>query len=518
MVKVSSAAQSITSKTMNHRDSEMHRANHLLPVINSVFLRVSAVILLLGFATRYECTAAELKPNIVILLPDDMGYADVGFNGSSDFKTPNIDQLAKRGTILTAMYGQPTCSPSRSTLLTGRYPTHTGVYQTVGEVKNDNFPLPLAEKTLAQSLREAGYTTAICGKWHLGERPEYLALQRGFDHQYGFRTGSISPFTQLSANTKKRDWHRDDKPSDDEGYDMDMITKEACRLIDQQPTDNPLVLYFAPHCVHTPWQSPEADAAPYAKLKGRLKDLAGTTAALDRNIGDLVKALKDKGILDNTLIIYSSDNGGPSWNGTTKNTPLRGGKAQIYEGGVRLCSFVTWPGKIPAGITNNEPLHLVDWYPTLLKLVGSSVNQKLPVDGFDIWPVLTKGAKTPNTEILLMGSQVPESAIRMGDWKLLLNPTDAKKGKGGSTDSAGMKIGGERVELYNVVDDISEQHDLAAEEPERVQTMIARLKELIANPANPDHFKEAKKRGKKADDECDPAEAQWRGCMALDEN
>lgn len=491
----------IISKTINHRDTEMHRANLISPFINSLFLRASVVILLLGFAIRCQSNAAEVKPNIVILLPDDMGYADVGFNGSKDFKTPNIDQLAKQGTILTAMYGQPTCSPSRSTLLTGRYPTHTGVYQTVVEVKNDNFPLPLDEKTLAQSLREAGYTTAICGKWHLGEAPQYLPLQRGFDHQYGFRTGSINPFTQLSANTKKRDWYRDDKPSDDQGYDMDLITKEVCRLIERQPEDKPLFLYFAPHCVHTPWQSPETDAAPYDKLKGRLKDLAATTAALDRNIGDLIKALKDKGMLDNTLIIYASDNGGPSWNGTTKNTPLRGGKAQIYEGGMRLCSFVTWPGKVPAGVTNHEPMHLVDWYPTLLKLIGSSVNQKLPVDGLDIWPVLTEGAKTPNKEILLMGSQVPQSAIRMGDWKLLLNPTDEKRGKGGSTESAGVSIGGDRVELYNVVDDISEQHDLAAAQPERLQTMLARLNELTANPANPDHFKETKKRGKRSDDD-----------------
>ncbi len=437
------------------------------------------------------------RPNILYILVDDQGYLDVGFNGSKDFKTPNIDQLAKNGTILTAMYGQPTCSPSRSTLLTGRYPTHTGVYQTVGEVKNDNFPLPLEEKTLAQSLSEAGYTTAMVGKWHLGEKPAELPLQRGFDHQYGFRTGSIKPFTHLSANTKERDWYRDDKPLKEEGFDMDLITQEAVRLIKGQPAGMPLFLYFAPHSVHTPWDTPEADAAPFADLKGRLKDLAGATAALDRNIGVLVKALEEKGILDDTLIIYSSDNGGPSWNGTTKNSPLRGGKAQIYEGGMRLCSFVTWPGKIPAGVTIHEPLHLVDWYPTLLKLIGRPINQKLPVDGLDIWPVLTEGAKTPHEDVLLMGSQVPQSAIRMGDWKLLLNPVDEKRGKGGSTESAGVKIGTDLVELYNVVDDISEKKDLAGAQPERVQAMMARLGELTANPANPDHFKETKKKGGK---------------------
>ena len=203
--------------------------NHMKPTIKLLSALVAALVLPQFLPTAVASDTA--KPNIIYFLIDDQGYADVGFNGSKDFLTPNIDKLAKEGTILTAMYGQPTCSPSRSTLLTGRYPTHTGVYQTVGEKKSDNFPMPLNEKTLAQSLREAGYTTAIVGKWHLGEEPEYRPLQRGFDHQYGYMTGSISPFTQLSANTKERDWYRDDKPVADKGYDMDLITKEACRLI-----------------------------------------------------------------------------------------------------------------------------------------------------------------------------------------------------------------------------------------------------------------------------------------------
>ena len=222
------------------------------------------------------------------------------------------------------------------------------------------------------------------------------------------------------------------------------------------------------------------------------------TAALDRVVGRVVAALKTKGILDNTLILFSSDNGGPSWNGTVRNTPLRGGKAQIYEGGMRLCSFVTWPGKIPAEVTNNEPLNLVDWYPTLLKLAGSSAEQKLPVDGLDIWPVLTQGAKSPHQDILLMGSQPGEAAIRSGDWKLLVNPTDSKReNKKKSKSEAGVIVNGDRIELYNVADDISERHDLAAAQPERVQAMLARLHELTANPANPDHFKDTKKCQKK---------------------
>ncbi len=451
--------------------------------------RIALLLLLCASASAAE------KPNIVYFLVDDMGYADVGFNGSKDFHTPNLDRLAKNGTVLTAMYGQPTCSPSRATLLTGRYPTHTGVYRTVGDQKSFNWPLPVNERTLAEGLRAAGYTTAICGKWHLGEDPEYLPLQRGFDHQYGHITGSINSFTlQGQPGKNKRDWFRDDKPSADEGYDSDLIAREACRFTKEQPADKPLFLYFAPHAVHTPWLSPKEDLAqdlaPYVSLKGRRKDLAGMTAALDRVCGQVVAALETKGILKNTLIIFSSDNGGPSWNGVSQNMPLRGGKAQIYEGGMRLCSFVTWPGKVPAGVTNNEPLNLVDWYPTLLKLAGSSADQKLPVDGLDIWPVLTEGAKSPHKDILLMGSQPGEAAIRMGDWKLLVNPSDTKREKKKSKSEAGVMVTSDLIELYNVASDISEQHNLAAAQPERVQAMLARLKELTAYPANPGHFKD----------------------------
>ncbi len=227
------------------------------------------------------------------------------------------------------------------------------------------------------------------------------------------------------------------------------------------------------------------------------------TAALDRAVGQVVAALEAKGILKNTIIIFASDNGGPSWNGVSRNTPLRGGKAQIYEGGIRLCSFVTWPGKIPAGVTNNEPLNLVDWYPTLLKLAGSSADQKLPVDGLDIWPVFTQGAKSPHKDILLMGSQAGQAAIRMGDWKLLVNPTDAKRAekKSKSKSEAEVKVNGDLIELYNVVGDIGEQRNLAAAQPERVQAMLARLHELTAHPANPDHFKDVNKGGNRSEDD-----------------
>ncbi len=428
----------------------------------------------------YTSNAAESpKPNIVFFLADDMGYADIGFMGCKDIKTPNVDKLAARGTILTSHYAQPVCSPTRAALLTGRYPHHTGVYSTVNEQRP--VLLQLNERLLPEGLRAAGYVTAICGKWHLGQsKPEYMPTRRGFDHQYGFMSGSLDPFTKIAAGTEnKRDWYRDDQPCADEGYDADQIATEACRIIENKPADKPLFLYVPFHAVHTPWKSMPEDQKPYENLPGRRKELAGITAALDRNVGRIMAALDAKGLTTNTLVIFSSDNGGTSWDGFARNTPLRGGKTDIYEGGMRVCAFATWPGKIPAGVKNDEPMHILDWYPTLLKLAGGSLEQALPIDGKDVWPMLTQGARSPQEEILLIGGGIRQRAIRMGDWKLLINPSERpQNGKSAAPPSG-------PVELYNLSKDIGEATNLASAQPERVQVMLARLDKLTVTPAKP---------------------------------
>lgn len=451
----------------------------------SIFLRVSVVILVMGLTPHFGsiAVAADAKPNIVFILADDMGYADVGFNGCQDIKTPNVDKLAERGTILTSHYAQPVCSPTRAALLTGRYPLRTGVYSTINVQRPALFQLN--ERLLSEGLRDAGYVTAICGKWHLGQsKPEFMPTRRGFDHQYGFMSGSLDPFTKVAAGTTDtRDWYRNDQPCADEGYDTDLLAQEACRIIENKPADKPLFLYVPFHSVHTPWKSTSEDQEPYANLPGRRKDLAGITAGLDRAVGQIMAELDAKGLTENTLVIFSSDNGGTSWNGSAYNTPLRGGKTDIYEGGMRVCAFATWPGRIPGGVKNDEPIHIIDWYPTLLRLAGGSLEQPLPIDGKDIWPMLTQGAKSPHDEVLLLGS-TRQRAIRMGDWKLLLNPSERPM------DGKSARPHSDPVELYNLSKDIGEATNLASSHPDRVQAMLARLNELTANP---DHIHDLKK-------------------------
>ena len=430
--------------------------------------------LLISWLCFSLCAQAAKQPDIVFFLIDDLGYADCGFNGGKEIKTPNIDRLAQSGAIIENHYVQPVCSPTRSTLLTGRYPTHTGVYTIVSP--GAPWGLPLAERTLADALRSAGYRTALTGKWHLGEfEKSYQPNARGFDHQYGHFFGMLDYFTHERMN--KLDWYRNGEPLKEEGYTTHLIAKEACKVIATGDQSKPLFLYVPFNGVHSPFQVPDSYLKPYAHLKGNRQKLAGMLAAVDEAIGQIEAALKQAGRLENTLIVFSSDNGGPP---PGDNTPLRDFKGSIFEGGTRAAAFATWPGRIPAGQRIRQPMHMVDWYPTLIKQAGGSLEQKLPVDGLDVWPMLTKQAASPHDAILSVSTQGPSrAAVRMGDWKLIVDggaadiaPPGKKKGK----KAAGKY---EAVALYDLSADPSEAKNLADAQPERVKAMRARLAELL---------------------------------------
>ena len=423
-------------------------------------------------------TSAADRPNIVFFLIDDLGYADCGFNGGKVIKTPNIDRLAAEGAVLEHHYVQPVCSPTRAALMTGRYATRTGVYTIVRP--GAKWGLPLEERTLAQALKSAGYETAITGKWHLGEFDRaYLPTTRGFDHQYGHYFGMIDYFTHIREG--KMDWHRDDQPLKEEGYSTHLIAKEAVKRIESRDAAKPLFLYVPFNGVHSPFQVPDEYLKPYGSLTGSRQKLAGMLAAVDAAIGQIVAALDKAGMGKDTVIVFSSDNGGPP---PGINTPLKGFKGSLWEGGTRAAAFVRWPGQVPAGKRISQPMHVIDWYPTLIGLGKGSLEQKLPIDGRDVWPMVTKGDPSPHEAILSV--QTPNrAAVRMGDWKLLSlkgaaedgeddapKKTANKKAKAKVTEVAG-------VQLFNLATDPSESTDLAAKEPERVKAMTAKLAELM---------------------------------------
>jgi arylsulfatase A-like enzyme len=335
------------------------------------------------------------------------------------------------------------------------------------------YGLPLEERTLAQALRQTGYFTAIIGKWHLGHfQRDYLPTMRGFDHQYGHYNGALDYFTHIRDGGF--DWHRNDKVCKDEGYTTVLFGDEAVRLIEKHDAKKPMFLYMAFNAPHTPHQAlPE-----HLKLYNHVKDNTRRTYsamvhAVDEQIGRIIAALDKAGMLENTIIIFSSDNGGPLAQGAT-NGLLRGGKGSLYEGGVRAAAFAAWPGRIKGGTTISEPMHMIDWYPTLIKRGGGSLEQKLPLDGKDIWPVLTEGKKSPHEEILF--NVTPNGgALRKGDWKLILNGNAPDDPDGKVEQKKKKKLAGEAIELFNLANDPSEKTNLAAKEPERVRELRARI-------------------------------------------
>ncbi|HEX5102800.1 MAG TPA: sulfatase-like hydrolase/transferase [Pirellulaceae bacterium] len=441
-------------------------------------------------SAQLAAETAPPKPHIVFLLADDLGYADVGFMGSKEIRTPQLDKLAAGGTILDSFYVQPVCSPTRSALMTGRYPTRTGVYTVVRP--HARWGLPLEERTLADALRQAGYHTAVCGKWHLGEfETAYQPTHRGFDEQYGHFFGALDYFTKLRDG--QRDWYRNDQPSADEGYSTHLLATEACRIIRERPKDKPLFLYVPFNAVHAPYQVPDSYLGPYGQLAGTRQKYAGMIAAMDEAIGQIAAALDETGIRQDTLIVFSSDNGGPGPGTITDNGPLRAGKGTIYEGGVRVCALANWTGRIPAGTHVTEPIHAVDCFPTLVKLAGGSLEQKLPLDGLDVWSTMTQGAKSPHDAILLCGNP-NKAAVRSGDWKLIVttgganaDPPAKAAGKAGGKKKAAKKAqaAAQPVELYNLADDLGEKRNLAAEQPERVAQMRASLDRFLKDAVQP---------------------------------
>ncbi len=422
------------------------------------------------------------RPHVVFFLIDDLGFSDCGFNGGDQIRTPEIDKLARGGVILENHYVQPVCSPTRAALLTGRLPTRTGVYNVIRP--RTRVGLSLEERLLSTTLQAAGYETAIVGKWHLGEYlPEYLPTRRGFDHQHGLWFGAGDHFTHTRDNIA--DWHHDDQPLDEPGYSTELLTSEACRLIAKRDPAKRLFLYVPYNAVHAPLQAPEKYEAPYQQLGERRRKLAGMLAAVDFGIGQVVRQLEESGMRDETLIIFSSDNGGPQ---PGINRPLRGFKGGLYEGGIRGCAFANWPGHLPAGQRLTQPIQITDWYPTLARLAGAEPTTSTSLDGRDIWPVLAANAPSPHAEILVAKSPT-EASLRVGDWKLIRHSVAPKPADQPAKGTAGKRAAGQAPEmvweLYDLKNDPGEQQELSASQPEKFSEMKKHWEQALKSAVPP---------------------------------
>lgn len=419
-------------------------------------------LLLLAACNAPSYNEVALKPHIVLLLADDLGWKDVGYRGGN-IKTPHIDRLAEGGVRLEQFYAQSVCSPTRAALLTGRYPIRTGLQCNVVRPWAQH-GLPPEERTLGNALKDAGYRTAIVGKWHLGHnRPGYLPTQRGFDLQYGHYNGMLDYFTHIRDGAL--DWHKQDQVNRDEGYTTELIGREAVNTIRDHNISQKLFLYVPFNAPHSPFQAVESYLEMYEEVEDeRRRTYMAMVSHMDDAIGEIMTALKEKGIRDETLVLFFSDNGGVK--GIADNGHLRAGKGTVYEGGLAVPAVLNWPGKLPAGKKIQAPLHMVDIYPTLIKIAGGSLIQKLVLDGKDALPSILDNQPSPHTEILLDHSPF-RGAIRVGDWKLVLNS------RFGALEEEG---GGEDIyELYNLAEDPGEQNNLASKETAVLEKLKQRL-------------------------------------------
>lgn len=441
---------------------------------------LAAALVLLAHAPT---AGAEAPPNIVYIVADDQGWKDVGFHGS-DIATPNLDRLAREGARLEQFYAQPMCTPSRAALLTGRYPHRYGL-QTLVIPSAGTYGLATDERLLPQALQAAGYRTAIVGKWHLGHADgKYWPRQRGFDYQYGPLLGEIDYFTHSAHGT--RDWFRDNQPVAEEGYATQLLGEDAVRLIDGHDPATPLFLYLAFTAPHAPYQAPAAYLDRYAHIADPARRAyAAMITAMDDQIGAVLEALRRRGMRENTLVVFQSDNGGPRSARFTgevdmskstipaDNGPYRDGKGMLYEGGTRVVALINWPGHIPAGVVVDEVIHVVDMYPTLVGRAGATITGSKPLDGLDVWPTLAAGKPSPRQE-MVYDIEPFRAAIRQGDWKLVWQATLPS-----------------RVELFDLATDPSETTNLAARHPEKVAELQRRIESLAGEAVPPLIFSEA---------------------------
>ena len=430
------------------------------------------------------------RPNILLILADDLGYNDVGFNGSTDIITPNLDALAQTGTTFSQAYvAHPFCGPSRAGLLTGRYPHKIGAQFNL-PTKGSNVGVPTNEEFISKLLQNNGYFTGAIGKWHLGTTNEYHPNQRGFDEFYGFLGGGHSYFPDqfnkqyanqvkqglLNINEYITPLEHNGKQVKETEYITDALSREAVTFVNKaEGNDKPFFLYLAYNAPHVPLQAKQEDMDMFPKINDKKrKTYAGMVYAVDRGVGEIVAALKKNNQLDNTLIVFLSDNGGKQGEGSN-NYPLTAGKGSVREGGTRSPMLFHWPKHVAAGKQFNHPILALDFYPTFAGLAQASIPVDKKYDGKNVWQALQADQNPRVNEsfyVLRHRKGSSDAAVRRNEWKAV-------------------KEGDKQWKLYNIEKDISERHDVSKLHKVLMNDMISEMESWSWNNAQPLWFHEA---------------------------
>ncbi len=437
------------------------RKSKLIFTIALIVLMTSSSTIL---AQKYK---KSKRPNIVIILTDDQGNADAGYQRSpATVNTPSIDKLAEAGIVFTNGYASGyVCAPTRAGLLTGRYQQRFGFYRA----PDSRIGLPLSEITLADVLKENGYVTGVFGKWHLGLTEEYHPNNRGFDEFYGFLGHGAHDYFDLSIKENASDYHqaiyRNLEKINDTGYLTDNLAREANSFIKNNANkEKPFFLYLPFNAVHTPMQAPEEDIKKFNTGNPKRDILLAMLHRMDVAIGEVVKTLKEEGVYDNTLIFFLSDNGGARAS-VADNLPLNGSKHTVYEGGYRVPFIISWPDKLKHDISD-EPIISIDIMPTICAVLDIELPKDVIYDGRDILSTVLGKSKGPLHEQIFFDGNDGSWAIREGDWKLLYNKKNS-------------------LELYNLKDDYIEQNNLLAAHPDKVADLKAKYTAWRAEMGKP---------------------------------
>ncbi|WP_395749425.1 sulfatase-like hydrolase/transferase [Prosthecobacter sp.] len=427
--------------------------------------------LLLPYSLPLHATSVPAKPNIVFIMADDLGWADVAFHGGNA-PTPVLDKLAAEGLELTHHYSAPVCSPTRTGLMTGRCWSRFGVTTPQNEraLPWDTMTLPLALKTL-------GYETCLTGKWHLGSKPEWGPNHFGFDHSYGSLAGGVGPWDHhYKKGPFMVTWQRNEKLIEEKGHVTDLIAKEACEWLGKRKDSAPFFLYVPMTAVHLPVKEPEewVSKVPAGLTGAVARQYAACIMHLDAAVGQIVEALEKNGQRGSTMLVFTSDNGGSTAenNGqsyppdgyesgplTGNNKPLRNEKGTVYEGGTRVPCVLNWPGVVKPG-KHDAPVQIIDWMPTFCALVGFKPAKDLKWDGVNLWPQLVEGAPPQPRMLYTVAPGFKSRALRCDPWKLVEH---------GSGEKA-------KYELYDILADPNETKDVAAQQPDVLATMKERMR------------------------------------------
>lgn len=397
------------------------------------------------------------RPNVIVILADDLGYADVGFNGCKDIPTPNIDSLAKHGTRCSNGYvSHPFCSPTRAGLLTGRYQHRFGHENNPAWLPEDpKVGLPLDQVTLPQVLKAAGYATGAVGKWHLGAHPSFHPNERGFAEYFGFLGGGHIYIPGMKGGVEYSvPLLRNREPVEEKEYMTDALSREAAAFVTRHKAE-PFFLYVAYNAVHTPLEATDKYLARFSHIADEhRRTYAAMTSAMDDGIGRILSAVREGGIEKDTMVWFFSDNGGPPPNvAPTNNAPLRGHKGSLYEGGVRIPFVVQWRGRIPEGAVFDQPVISLDVFATAAAMAGAKMPGDRKIDSVNILPHLLGEVKTPPHDWLHWRTGGGSTwAVRLGRHKLVHPGTGPEQ-------------------LYDIVADIGETRDLAAEKPDVVEQL-----------------------------------------------